>query len=558
MTRKHPTELTIKRLFSRSGNRCAFPDCNQIIATDEGHLVGEVCHIEAASKGGERYNPQQSEDERASFENLIILCRNHHAVTNDTVKYTVDVLRKMKADHEVKFSRQSYEVPQNILSEAIAQYNETINRVEENTEEILAINRKLLEKIESGKFLVQTEQEVLLPNIAIAKILRKAEAENHGIKFSISNLDTDGNVTIKLIPTPEADNLNIGKVIFPNTQAGQSGKIKFISAMEKGESVHLEADEYIWESSITFPVIGNPPLQSGGLSFSREIPNITIPVRLEIAPEGQSPVAVNMTNMTIIRFGTQEVEFLLKGGQLIGEMTLVSNLKSDKTILTYTGVYPSTINAVQAKKSYLMHSAFLRESNFKIISLENEKIILEDLGSEINSNLNTDYFDKAIRFLDILIKINQELGIDLRLPESIDPDTFSSALYLENVFANGKLFESRRGEVSYTYEKSKAFSFIEVMKDMYSVETKSSQTLRMRHEVSFDFLEQKIFLGEAILIFTNVLLAKSIQEIEQEISLLSDGEEIDILIKYDKAIRYFPKWFSDKNDEYAEMVIQQL
>lgn len=239
----------------------------------------------------------------------------------------------------------------------------------------------------------------------------------------------------------------------------------------------------------------------------------------------------------------------------IGEMTLVSNLKSDKTILTYTGVYPSTINAVQAKKSFLMHSAFLRESNFKIISLENEKIILEDLGSEINSDLNTDYFDKAIRFLDILIKVNQELGIDLRLPESIDPDTFSGALYLENVFANEK-FESRRGEVSYTYEKSKASSFIEVMKDMYSAEIKSSQTLQMRHEEFFDFLGQKISLGEAILIFTNVLLVKSIQEIEQEISLLSDGEEIGILLKYDNAIRYFPKWFSDKNDEYAEMVMQ--
>ena len=545
--RKQPTEQTLKRLFSRSGNRCAFPDCNKIIAMDEGHLVGEVCHIEAASKGGERYNHQQSDEERRSFENLIILCSVHHTITNDTVKYTVDVLRKMKADHEAKFSKGFYEVPQNILDKSIAQFNGAISRVENNTEEIL-------ELLKSGRIPVQPRQEDLLPNIA--EILKKAEVENNGLKFSVSHLDSDGNVTIRLNPTPEADNLNIGKVIFPDTQAGQFGRIKFISAMEKGESVYLEADEYIWESSIIFPVIGKPPLQSGGLYISREIPNITIPVRLEIEPEGQSPVTVNMTNMTIMRFGTQEVEFLLKGGQLIGEMTLVSNLKSDKTILTYTGVYPSTINAVQAKKSYLMHSAFLRESNFKIISLENEKIILENSGSEINSNLNTDYFDKAIRFLDILIKINQELGIDLRLPESIDPDTFSSALYLENVFANGKLFESSRGEVSYTYEKSKAFSFIEVMKDMYSTETKSSQTLQMRHEVSFDFLEQKIFLGEAILIFTNVLLVKSIQEIEQEISLLSDSEEIDILLKYDKAVRYFPKWFSDKNDEYAEMVMQ--
>jgi hypothetical protein len=374
------------------------------------------------------------------------------------------------------------------------------------------------------------------------------------VKFSVSHLDSEGNVTIKLIPTPEADNLNIGKVIFPNTQAGQLGRRKLISAMEKGESLYLEADEYIWESSINFPVLGKPPLQSGGLYISREIPNITIPVRLEITPEGQSPVTVNMTNMTIIRFGTQEVEFLLKGGQLIGEMTLVSNLKSDKTILTYTGVYPSTINAVQAKKSYLMHSAFLRESNFKIISLENEKIILENSGSEINSDLNTDYFNKAIRFLDILIKINQELGIDLRLPKSIDPDTFSSALYLENVFADGKL-EFRGGEASFTYDKFKAIEFLNSIKDIYSVENKFFSIL-VSEETTFPFLGQELLIGETKSILINAFFAKSVQEIEQEISLLSDGEELDILLKYDKAIRYFPRWFFDKNDEYAEMVMQ--
>jgi hypothetical protein len=405
--------------------------------------------------------------------------------------------------------------------------------------------REMTENLSSFTFYFPTG---LLPSIA--EILKKAEAKNNGVKFSISNLDSDGNVTIKLIPTPEADNLNIGKVIFPDTQRGQFGRIKFISAMEKGESVYLEADEYIWESSITFPVIGKPPLQSGGLHISRDIPNITIPVRLEISPEGQSPVIVNMTNMTIIRFGTQEVEFLLKGGQLIGEMTLVSNLKSDKTILTYTGVYPSAINVVQLKKNHLMYSAFLRESNFKIISLEDERIILENSGSEINSNLNTDYFDKNIRFLDILIKINQELGIDLRCPDSIDPNTLSSALYLENIFVNGRL-EFCGGEASFTYDKLKALELLTSIKNM-----EEFSSVLVLEETTFPFLGLELLIGETKSILINVSFTKSLQEIEQEINLLSDGEMIDILIKYDKAIRYFPKWFSDKNDEYAEMVMQ--
>lgn len=544
MARKKPVEKTIKRLFSRSGNHCAFSDCDQIIATDEGYLVGEICHIEAASKGGERYNPEQSDEERASFENLIILCSVHHTITNDTVKYTVDVLRKIKADHEAKFSKKSYEVPQNILVKAIAQYKAAISRVENNTEEILEI-------LKSGRISVQPRQEDLLPNIA--EILKKAEADNNGVKFSVSHLDSDGNVTIKLIPTPEADNLNIGKVIFPNTQAGNFGRIKLISAMEKGESVYLEADEYVWESSITFPVIGKPPLQSGGLHISREIPNITIPVRLEIAPEGQPPVTVNMTYMTIIRFGTKELELQLKGGQLVGEIKLVSNLQKEKTVFTYEGVSPSTVNAVQLKKNYLMHSAFLYESKFKIIALDNEKVILEDFSNDIKSSLTKDYFDIAIRFLDILIKINQEIGIDLRFPKVINDDLFKVALYLDNVFTNG-MIEIGGGETTYIYEKSEAIELLDSI--IYSIKNGMSPILQIPNPKTIFFLEQEILFSDAILILVNVSLVKSIHEFEQEINLLSDGEEIDVLLKYEQAIRCFPKWVPDQNDKYAAKVVQ--
>lgn len=56
MARKAIPVATVKRLFSRSGNRCAFPSCNQILADDNGDLFANICHIEAAEKGGERYN----------------------------------------------------------------------------------------------------------------------------------------------------------------------------------------------------------------------------------------------------------------------------------------------------------------------------------------------------------------------------------------------------------------------------------------------------------------------------------------------------------------------
>ena len=103
MARKEPTPLTIKRLYALSGNQCAFPDCLvKFVSSENETNFSNVCHIEAAETGGNRYNPNSTDEERRSFENLILLCPNHHTETNNVEKYTVEVLRKMKKAHETK------------------------------------------------------------------------------------------------------------------------------------------------------------------------------------------------------------------------------------------------------------------------------------------------------------------------------------------------------------------------------------------------------------------------------------------------------------------------
>ena len=94
------TSKTLKRLFGLSGNQCAFPGCNKPLVNENNALDSNICHIEAACEGGERYNPEMSDPERADYENLILLCIQHHDETNDVEKYTVDVLKKMKLEHE--------------------------------------------------------------------------------------------------------------------------------------------------------------------------------------------------------------------------------------------------------------------------------------------------------------------------------------------------------------------------------------------------------------------------------------------------------------------------
>ena len=95
-----PSGAVVKRLFARSGNRCAYPKCAAEIVHDD-VIIGQICHIKAASPNGPRYDPPQSAADRHGYDNLLLLCANHHAVIDsDSEAYTVERLIKMKADHE--------------------------------------------------------------------------------------------------------------------------------------------------------------------------------------------------------------------------------------------------------------------------------------------------------------------------------------------------------------------------------------------------------------------------------------------------------------------------
>ncbi|UKY36969.1 hypothetical protein [Pantoea dispersa] len=126
MSRLNPKSTTLRTLFLRSGNQCSFPECNIELINSYGQYVGNVCHIEAAEKGGERFNASQTDEERRSYNNLILLCANHHLITNDEKAYTVQVLQSMKSNHENKSHGKT--VHENkVLAFVNSTHGETIN-----------------------------------------------------------------------------------------------------------------------------------------------------------------------------------------------------------------------------------------------------------------------------------------------------------------------------------------------------------------------------------------------------------------------------------------------
>ena len=53
-----PKSETLRAIYIKSGNECAFPNCNSKMF-DNGNYIGEVCHIEDAMPGG-RFNPDKT------------------------------------------------------------------------------------------------------------------------------------------------------------------------------------------------------------------------------------------------------------------------------------------------------------------------------------------------------------------------------------------------------------------------------------------------------------------------------------------------------------------
>lgn len=116
-------------LQSKSGNKCAFPDCNNNLVTSDGRLTGEICAIKPISNNGPRGSEAADNDEYYSEENFIYLCHTHHRLIDaEPDIYTVDFLKKLKRNNESLFevttsaSVTNVQVPQGLSLDEILKF----------------------------------------------------------------------------------------------------------------------------------------------------------------------------------------------------------------------------------------------------------------------------------------------------------------------------------------------------------------------------------------------------------------------------------------------------
>jgi hypothetical protein len=98
-----------KLLWVRSGNKCAFPGCDRDLvleAEDEivtDTIVSQEAHIVARQPDGPRGVSDLTEEERDLYDNLLLLCLEHHKVVDDDpTTWSVKRLHEIKSDHETR------------------------------------------------------------------------------------------------------------------------------------------------------------------------------------------------------------------------------------------------------------------------------------------------------------------------------------------------------------------------------------------------------------------------------------------------------------------------
>ncbi len=74
MNSRNISSKTIKSLYAHSGNICAFPGCNQVLAYSEGIVLSNICHIYGLNPCSARYDETKDAELLNSEKNLVLLC----------------------------------------------------------------------------------------------------------------------------------------------------------------------------------------------------------------------------------------------------------------------------------------------------------------------------------------------------------------------------------------------------------------------------------------------------------------------------------------------------
>lgn len=130
MTRLPPKASVVYAIIAKSGGVCAMTDC-KVPLVQEGVFNAVLAHITAASEQGPRFDATMTDEQRRDETNLMYMCPTHANLVDKTKlhnKYSVEVLRQMKAAHEAMYAQEQYELNGENLADAVDEAQQYIQQ----------------------------------------------------------------------------------------------------------------------------------------------------------------------------------------------------------------------------------------------------------------------------------------------------------------------------------------------------------------------------------------------------------------------------------------------
>lgn len=171
MPRLPPKSSTVRLLFAKSWNRCAFPGCTQVLVNAKGQFLGQICHIEAASPEGERFNPSMTDEDRRHHDNLILLCYPHHVETDEIAEYPTAIMKEMKNRHETRTGIPFYKIDEAHLHSILRQSEKYWTEIEKLAAFEASI-RDLAMEVDPSKTFLEMIQEIQTHHDWLSKTLQ--------------------------------------------------------------------------------------------------------------------------------------------------------------------------------------------------------------------------------------------------------------------------------------------------------------------------------------------------------------------------------------------------
>ncbi len=186
----------LKILWARSAGRCSFRECEQKLILEDSEtsnqIIGEVAHIIAKSEKGPRGTPNLTPDFLNSYENLILLCPNHHRLIDSfPEKYEAEILKEMKYNHKIRIRESLSEIEKGGIGwKVIIQENgQRIDQTEiKRTLELDFIDGEITKLEEKGPYNSWVQAKINLES-KISELLQKPNSIRFAI-FSLAKIST--------------------------------------------------------------------------------------------------------------------------------------------------------------------------------------------------------------------------------------------------------------------------------------------------------------------------------------------------------------------------------